>query len=134
MSKRVIESAAQMWLRLVFDFEGKAAVKECLNQPGVYVLFRDDEPYYVGQTKRAPLFKRLKNHATNTRGRYYHFWNYFSAFIISDAKHRDEVEGILIASMPIANGATPKIKRIPLPRIVAKKMRSIRISGAAQDE
>jgi hypothetical protein len=40
MKKEVVLSAAQMWPRLVFDFEGKATVKECLQEPGVYVLFR----------------------------------------------------------------------------------------------
>jgi hypothetical protein len=89
---------------------------------------------YVGKTTRASLFKRIKTHATKTRGRYYHFWNYFSAFIVPDAKHRDEIEGILIASMPTANGASPKIKRIPLPPEVTKKMRAIRLRSAALDE
>jgi GIY-YIG catalytic domain len=116
----------------VFDFEGKATVKECLQEPGVYVLFRNDQPYYVG--KATNLFKRIKNHATKTRARYYHFWNYFSAFVIPNPKHRHEIEGILIASMPIANGATPKIKRIPLPLDVARRMRDIRMRSAAQDE
>jgi hypothetical protein len=132
--RKVVASAAQMWPRLVFDLEEKTAVKKCLQQPGVYVLFREDEPYYVGKTTKASLFKRIKNHATKTRGRYYHFWNYFSAFVIPEGKHRDEVEGILIASMPTANGASPKIKRIPLPREVARKMRYIRVRAATLDE
>ncbi len=134
MKQKMIIAAAQMWPRLVFDFDEKSSVKDCLQEPGVYVLFRDDQPYYVGQTKRAPLFKRIRNHATKTRGRYYHFWNYFSAFTIPDPRHRDAVEGILIASMPTANGATPKINRIPLPQVVASKMRAIRIKNAALNE
>jgi hypothetical protein len=132
--EKVVTCAAQMWPRLVFDFEGRDAVEECLQQPGVYVLFRDDQPYYVGKTSKASLFKRIKHHATTTNHRYYHFWNYFSAFVIPDRKHRDEIEGILIASMPIANGATPKIKRIPLPPDVRRMMQKIRMKSAAQDE
>ena len=130
--QKVVTCAAQMWPRLVFDFEGRHTVKECLLEPGVYVLFSDDQPYYVGKTTN--LFKRIRNHATTTNHRYYHFWNYFSAFVIPDRKHRDEIEGVLIASMPIANGATPKIKRIPLPPDVTRMMKKIRMKSAAQDE
>jgi len=129
----VVKPAAQMWPRVVFDFEGRATVKECLREAGVYVLFRDDEPYYVGKTKNK-LFNRIKAHATRTRGRYYHFWNYFSAFVVLNAKHRDEVEGVLIASMPTANSAAPKIKRIPLPKNVANLMQKIRRKNAMFDE
>jgi hypothetical protein len=132
-SPKVVKAAAQMWPRLVFDFEGKHTVKECLREPGVYVLFREDEPYYVGKTKNK-LFTRIRAHATRTRDRYYHFWNYFSAYLVPDSKHRDEVEGILIASMPTANSASPKIKRIHLPSNVTKMMRGIRRKNAAFDE
>ena len=114
-----------MWPRIVFDFDGEATVKECLSEPGVYVLFRDDVPYYVGKT-HITLFRRIRVHATRTRDRYYHFWNYFSAFIVPNAKHRDEIEGVLIASMPTANGANPKIKRIRLPLNVNNLMHKIR--------
>jgi len=129
----VVKAAAQMWPRVVFDFEGRDTVKECLREPGVYVLFRDDVPYYVGKTKNK-LFTRIKSHATKTRGRYYHFWNYFSAFVVLSARHRDEVEGILIASMPTANSALPKIKRIPLPRNVASLMQKLRRKNVMFDE
>ena len=129
----VVKAAAQMWPRLVFDFDGKATVKDCLKEAGVYVLFRDDEPYYVGKTENK-LYTRIKSHATKTRGRYYHFWNYFSAYIVPNGKHRDEIEGVLIASMPTANSASPKIKRIPLPRNVTQIMRKIRIKSATLDE
>src|SRR5271168_1324093 len=132
-SPKVVKAAAQMWPRLVFDFEEKHTVKECLREPGVYVLFRDDEPYYVGKTKNK-LFRRIQSHATKTRDRYYHFWNYFSAYVVPNPKHRDEVEGILIASMPIANGATPKIHRIVPPKEVTQLMRKLRRKLASLDE
>jgi hypothetical protein len=134
MAKRaVVKKAAQMWPRIVFDFEGKATVKECLSEPGVYVLFRDDVPYYVGKTAKK-LFRRIRAHATKTRDRYYHFWNYFSAFVVPNAKHRDEVEGILIASMPTANGAIPRIKRIQLPINVNQLMHRMRKRDIEFDE
>jgi hypothetical protein len=130
---KVVKAAAQMWPRIVFDFDGKATVKECLREPGVYVLFRDDEPYYVGKTKNK-LFWRLHHHANKPTARYYHFWNYFSAFVVLNPKHRDEVEGVLIAAMPTANSATPKIKRIHLPKNVSQLMRKIRKKGIEFDE
>jgi len=130
--EKVFSCAAQMWPRLVFDFEGKATVEECLQEAGVYVLFRNDQPYYVGKT--TSLFDRINRHATMTKGFYCHFWNYFSAFVIPNPKHRDEIESVLIASMPIANGATPKIEKIPLPLDVTRRMREIRMRSAAQDE
>jgi hypothetical protein len=129
----IVKAAAQMWPRVVFDFEGRHEVKECLRKPGVYVLFREDEPYYVGKTTKK-LFNRIWAHANSTKDRYYHFWNYFSAFVVPNAKHRDEVEGILIASMPTANSATPKIRRIPLPRSVMRLMRDLRKKVVALDE
>jgi len=33
------------------------------------------------------------------RDRYFNFWNFFSAFVVPDSDHVDEVEGILITSM-----------------------------------
>jgi hypothetical protein len=132
-NRAVVKKAAQMWPRIVFDFGGKATVKECLSEPGVYVLFRDDVPYYVGKTAKK-LFRRIRAHATKTRDRYYHFWNYFSAFVVPNAKHRDEVEGILIASMPTANGAIPRIKRIPLPFNVNLLMHKMRKRDIEFDE
>lgn len=59
------------------DLSDKTTVKYCLREKGVYVLFRDDEPYYVGKTKKALLYKRIKSHATKIRDRYYHFWKLF---------------------------------------------------------
>jgi hypothetical protein len=130
---KVVKAAAQMWPRVVFDFEGRGSVKECLREPGVYVLFRDDEPYYVGKTKNK-LFSRIRKHATNTMGRYYHFWNYFSAFVVPNGKHRDEIEGILIAAMPTANSASPRIKKIRLPKNVIQMMRRMRRRDIELDE
>jgi hypothetical protein len=94
-----------------------------LNEPGVYVLYRDDRPYYIGQAAR--LRKRLWRWAKNPQSRYYHFWNFFSAFVVEDPALRDELEGILIACMPTANSMRPKLKREPMPNEVRGLLRKM---------
>lgn len=110
-----------MWPRALFHMrEGMDILKESLDKAGVYVLYRNDEPYYIGKTSR-PLIKRLKVHALKPNARRYNFWNYFSAFQIDDPALRNEVEAILISAMPTAaNGARPRIPRMPLDRKAAK--------------
>src|SRR5579864_1277696 len=100
----------RMWPRALFHMkEGKAVLKTTLNKPGVYILYRDDEPYYISKTSK-PLIKRLGTHALKPNARRYNFWNYFTAFEIIDPSHRDEVEAILIAAMPTAaNSSRPKL-------------------------
>ena len=80
-----------------------------LDGPGVYVLYGDDVPYYVGKGDR--LRARMRHHADRPGSRYYNFWNFFSAFAIKDENTRDEIEGILIAAMPTANGVKPKLPK-----------------------
>ena len=126
-SRYIVNAYARVWPRDVFDIKaaGKLAkdVREALGDPGVYVLYRDDEPYYVGKTSRA-LFDRLWNHANQPADRYYNFWNFFSVFAVAGKKHRDEVEGILIAAMPTANSASPRFpRRIELPARVGRLLK-----------
>ena len=108
----IVFEFAKMWPREVFDIrEGKRLVfrhEPELRKPGVYVLYRDDHPYYIGKTSRR-LFERIWNHANQPKDKYYHFWNFFSAFVVEKKKYRDEVEGILIAAMPTANSANPRL-------------------------
>lgn len=104
---------------------GQALLRKQLNQPGVYVLYREDAPYYIGKTETT-IFKRVKTHALRPNARRYNFWNYFSAFEISDDDHRDEVEAILIAAMPTAaNSARPKIQRMKMDRDLARLINGI---------
>jgi hypothetical protein len=131
---QVIEEYARMWPREVFDclvtnenggrkkIMGKGL--DLLNEPGVYVLYRNDIPYYIGQALR--LRHRLWSHAGSPGARYGNFWNYFSAFVIREPKMRDEIEGILIAAMPTANSAKPKLKRAKFPLVVSQMVRRIR--------
>ncbi|HEY4740364.1 MAG TPA: hypothetical protein VIH76_07210 [Candidatus Acidoferrales bacterium] len=98
---RLLTEYARMWPREVFDClvpngnRKQALVKvkglEILEEPGVYVLYRDDVFYYIGQAGK--LRKRLWHHAEKPDSRYYQFWNYFSVFVVEDAKNRDEIEG-----------------------------------------
>ena len=131
----VVEEYARMWPREVFDClvrnergKGRNVILgkglELVNQPGVYVLYRNEIPYYIGQA--AKLRHRLWSHAGSPGGRYSNFWNYFSAFVIRDPKMRDEIEGILIAAMPTANSAKPKLKRAKFPLVVSRMVRKIR--------
>jgi GIY-YIG catalytic domain len=116
----------RMWPRALFHMkEGAKVLNASLSKPGVYILYRNDEPYYIGKTGK-PLIKRLRTHALKPNARRYNFWNYFSAFEISNSSHRDEVEAILISAMPTAaNGSRPKIPRMPLDRAAAKLLNNV---------
>jgi len=135
---QIVEEYARMWPREVFDClipdehgtrrkvilgKGRQGL-DLVNKPGVYVLYRNDIPYYIGQAKR--LRHPLWSHASSPGARYGNFWNYFSAFVIDDPKMRDEVEGILIAAMPTANSAKPKLRRAKFPLAVSQMVRRIR--------
>ena len=99
---------------------------ELLAEPGVYILYWDDVPYYVGTAKR--LRARLWAHACVAGDPYFNHWNYFSAFGVED-EFRSRLEGILIAAMPTANGTRP-LKRAPVPREMTKMLREMRIQRA----
>ena len=111
---QIVEEYARMWPREVFDClipnenSGRKKILgkglDLVNEPGVYVLYRNDIPYYIGQATK--LRHRLWLHAGSPGARYGNFWNYFSAFVIHDPKMRNEVEGILIAAMPTAKCET----------------------------
>lgn len=116
---------ARLWPREIFDRE-KAFVRNLpiLNEPGVYVLYRDDVPYYIGQAKR--LRSRLSWHANVVGSRYHNFWNFFSVFVAKDPAERSQIEAILIAAMPTANSAKPNLDRQKIPVLVRKMMRELR--------
>jgi hypothetical protein len=116
---KIVTKFARMWPRALFDgpkdAEWAEGVWSELSYPGVYVLYRDDHPYYVGQTK-GRLYARIWAHANKPQARYFNFWNFVSAFVVPDKKHVDEVEALLITTIvATSNRATPKIKRITYP-------------------
>lgn len=133
---RFVGAYARMWPREVFDhYDTSQSRKQALveglelfDKAGVYVLYRDEVPYYVGQADR--MRRRIRKHANLPGSRYYNFWNFFSAFVIQDKAIRNEIEGILIAAMPTANGAKPKLKREKFPKSVREMMREIRRATA----
>lgn len=119
------EQFFRMWPRALFHMrEGKEFIEKHLSDPGVYVLYRNDQPYYIGKTSKA-LAKRLKTHALRPNRRYYNFWNYFSAFQINDEDDRGRIEAILISAMPTANSAQPKLRRRRLDRKAAKMLNDL---------
>jgi hypothetical protein len=101
-------------------------IKE-LEGPGVYILYRDDVPFYVGKTE-GKLFDRLWQHANGVSVRRSYFWNYFSAFIVKEPSHIAEIEAILISAMPavIANAARPRLEKMRKGKSTIKLMRKMR--------
>lgn len=132
---------ARMWPREVF-YQGREFLRDdpqlaILRQPGVYVLYRDDVPYYVGKATR--LKSRLWDHANLPGTSYYNFWNYFSVFVPEDPNARNQIEELLIAAMPTEYRARPKlhIHKIPFPKKLTKMLRDRvspnRLMGIAND-
>lgn len=120
----MVTGYARLWPREIFDQRGRIANGiNFLKQPGVYVLYQDGRPHYIG--KADILIKRIRAHA-RPKSRYFYFWNLFSAFAVTDAKGRDELEAILIAAMPTANSSKPKLNKLRIPPEVGTLMRQIR--------
>jgi predicted GIY-YIG superfamily endonuclease len=54
-----------------------------VERPGVYILYKGDELYYVGKATR--LMSRLHDHSSKVTDEYYAHWDYFSAFILTES-------------------------------------------------
>jgi hypothetical protein len=117
----VVESYARTWprelIKLINSKRGRqdpslAEAIALLAMPGVYVLYQGQDVYYIG--KAANLRKRLRTH-TRPGGRYSEHWTFINIYAIPNEAHMSAIESVLIASIPSANGARPRIKRIPLP-------------------
>ena len=66
----------RMWPRALFHMKkGKKVLRAALKEPGVYVLYREDRPYYIGKT-RNPLINRLRGHALTPNWRRYIFFGF----------------------------------------------------------
>jgi len=126
----LVSEFIRMWPREIFHtkLEGQKgpivnSIPE-LRKPGVYVLYRDDVPFYVGKTQNK-LRSRLKTHANSLTSSKSYFWNYFSAYIVENPSHIDEVEAILISAMPsvITNSSKPKLPRVPMTEPIKKLMK-----------
>jgi predicted GIY-YIG superfamily endonuclease len=116
----------RMWPRKLFtkkDTKGRLVIKlevPELHCPGVYILYRGDELYYVGKANK--LFSRLHDHSNKVTDEYYAHWDYFSAFALAETVKNPgakmaELEAILIAAMPRAtNRSTPRFARVRIPK------------------
>jgi hypothetical protein len=127
----MVRKFISMWPREVWDVteEGsrKLFLKENLDElrePGVYVLYRDGIPHYIGRA--AVLYKRLHDHSNKSTDPYFNFWNFFSAFVVTDEKFLPDIERVLIAAMPTANSSNPKMDRVRMPDFVGQRIREIR--------
>jgi hypothetical protein len=130
----IVSKFIRMLPRAIFDFpeiEGQkgsiaSKIRE-LREPGVYILYRDDVPFYVGKTE-GKLFDRLWSHANGVSSTRSYFWNYFSAFIVKNRSNLAEVEAILISAMPsvITNAARPKLQKMRKGISTIKLMREMR--------
>jgi hypothetical protein len=120
---------ASLWPREIFDLKknGKLLAETIpfLSEKGVYILYKDEIPYYIGMTDDS-LFTRICGHATNPAKKRYRFWNLFTAFAVPDKYERQELEAILIAAMPTANSAKPKLNKIRTPPQIRQLMRAMR--------
>ena len=133
----LVSNFIRMWPREIFNTpegdgrKGSIASRiDELKKPGVYILYRDDVPFYIGQTKKK-LRSRLRTHASGVVSLKSYFWNYFSAYIVEDPGNIDEVEAILISAMPsiIMNSATPNLKKVHTRESIRKLMRELRKRG-----
>jgi hypothetical protein len=97
-----------------------------LTQPGVYVLYMDGVPYYVGQTQ--DLRSSLAAHARVPQSHYFRHWNYFSAFA-ADKKDLDNIEALLIAALPTASGRK-LLKKEPYPAELTEMLNDIHLAQA----
>jgi len=126
--KSLVRMYINMWPRDVFDMkEGRRLLVRCvpeLGKTGVYILYRDEHPHYIGKASRS-LFHRLHDHANKCTDKYFNLWNYFSAFVV-DRKHLGEVEALLIAAMPTANSSVPRIQQVKIPVSLRKNLRAAR--------
>lgn len=122
---KLVTGYAHMWPREVFDMKENGELlkepREQLKSPGVYVLYRNDQPHYIGKTGRS-LWSRIYDHAKKPKDKLYHLWNFFSAFEVPNSSDRDEIEAILIAAMPTVNSANPKILPISIPTKVTRAL------------
>ncbi|HZO56471.1 MAG TPA: GIY-YIG nuclease family protein, partial [Bryobacteraceae bacterium] len=74
----------RMWPRAMFQKKenGRLLIKQFVRQlelPGVYMLYRGDNLYYIGKATK-DLFGRLHSHANKSTDTYYAHWDHFSAF------------------------------------------------------
>ena len=134
--KSIVSSYAHMWPRAVFaeapqvetneNRKAKADAVSFLDNPGVYVLYRGDPPTpcYVGQGDR--LRSCLKRRALSPRSMRFLSWNFFSAFVVPNKSHRNDLQAILMAiGGPMEDGAKPQLAEQKMPKWVCDLPRDL---------
>jgi hypothetical protein len=126
-TKPMIAAYIQKWPRTVYNLKDGnqplESIREKLRQkPGIYILYQNSQPYYVGQARN--LWVRIRKHATNQNAKHYQPWTHFSAFIVNDIQSIKELEGLIIAAFDTAvvNGAKPRMTKILLPKDATKRL------------
>jgi excinuclease UvrABC nuclease subunit len=118
---KIAERYVRMWPRDLFHIQtndSQETLKSKLKEPGIYILYRDSTPYYVGKADN--LYRRLSEHS-DVDSMYGNFWNMFSVFVVPEPEFRNQLEAILIAAMPTVNRMHPKhFERIHLPTALKK--------------
>jgi hypothetical protein len=122
-AQTLIGGYAKLWPRELCDFKSTdRRLKTSSDRLGVYILYRDDDPFYFGKAP-ASVFSRIQQHAN----KHYRLWNYSSAFVVRNKKYIRDVEGILIAGIPkTSNRQEPRFRRIRLPKQVLTALRARR--------
>lgn len=120
-SVSIVKEFCRLWPREVFYMKKgnkyHVSLKEQLNKSGVYILYREDKPHYIGKGMgQKGVFARIKSHATKPDNKRFNFWTHFSAYIV-DKKYVDAVESILINAIPLAaNDVKPRHEKIKIPK------------------
>ncbi|MBZ5610351.1 MAG: GIY-YIG nuclease family protein [Acidobacteriia bacterium] len=126
MASQINIEYARMWPREVL-YQDRETLRsdpefKILGKTGVYVLYREDVPYYIGRGKN--LRSRLWVHANVPRARNYNFWTHFSVFVPNDPERHKEIEAVLIAAMPTTrNNAQPDMINVPFPKKATELLR-----------
>ena len=134
-SSRLVERMVRLWPRETMyikapdgkkkskgKISGHPKVWENLTGPGVYILYIGDRPFYVGQAEN--VGDRLYKHSKSPNENCYNFWTHFSAFFVKDKRSLNELEGILINSIPtLDNSKKPNFKRVIIPRKISLILR-----------
>ena len=88
---KLVRSYAEKLPGSVFDVFWKGFKGLVRGQSGIYVLYKDDVPYYVGQASNLPW--RIKNHIDD---RHHGKWDKFSFYVVRRTGFLKHLESLLL--------------------------------------
>jgi len=88
---KLIRAYAEKLPGSVLEIFWKEFKKVVRGNSGIYVLYRDGIPHYVG--KASSLHWRIRNHTTD---RLKHKWDTFSLYVVRGDRHIKDVESLLL--------------------------------------